>query len=155
MKKILSFIYLSLGVFTTLFIFYNSMQNCDTSTKMSGGILEFVCSLLNITDQKAIDLTLFLVRKAAHMFEFALQSFFLGMFFLTKDKKDFHHFVYVLFLGLLTASTDEFIQLFPEGRSARVQDIWVDFSGTCAGLLVSILFNKIIQKFTKHERIKI
>lgn len=154
MKKILSSIYLSFAVFITLFIFYNSMQNSEASTQMSGGVLDFICSVFNITGERAVNITLFIVRKSAHMIEFCAQSFFGGMFFFSKDKKAFHHFIYILFLGILTACADEFIQLFPEGRSAQVQDIWIDFSGTCAGLLVSILFNKIIQKFIKNERIK-
>lgn len=155
MKKLSSYIYLCFSVFITLFIFYNSFQDCEASTEMSSGILDLVCRILNITDEKTIDLTLFLVRKAAHMAEFCVQSFFIGMFFLSRGKRNFHHFVYVLFLGLLTACVDEFIQLFPEGRSARIQDVWVDFSGTCAGLLVSVVFDKIIQKFKKREGVKI
>ena len=31
--------------------------------------------------------------------------------------------------GLLTALTDETIQLFVPGRSGQVTDIWIDFSG--------------------------
>lgn len=151
MKKFLSYIYLFFSVSITFFIFYNSMQNAKESTEMSGGILSLVCSFFNITDQKMIDLTLFIVRKAAHMIEFSAQSFFLGMFFFSKGKKLSSHFIYVLFLGLLTACIDEFIQLFPEGRSGSVVDVWIDFSGTCIGLLISIFLNKIIQKLTKKE----
>ncbi len=146
MKKTLSYIYLALACFATIFIFYNSMQDCVASSEMSGGILDFFCSLLKITSERAIYIANFIIRKIAHMVEFAFLGFFWGMFFLSRGENKFHHLIYVLFIGLLTACTDEFIQLFPEGRSARVQDIWVDFSGTGIGLLASVIFNKIIQK---------
>ena len=37
--------------------------------------------------------------------------------------------------GLLTALTDETIQLFVPGRSGQVTDIWIDFSGVMTAFL--------------------
>ena len=41
--------------------------------------------------------------------------------------------------GVLTALTDETIQLFSEGRSSQVTDVWLDSAGVLAGILVAIV----------------
>ena len=38
--------------------------------------------------------------------------------------------------GLLAAMADETIQLFSPGRASMVQDVWIDFAGVLAGLLL-------------------
>ena len=48
----------------------------------------------------------------------------------------FKHVSWPMLGGLLTALTDETIQLFVPGRSGQVTDIWIDFSGVMTGLLV-------------------
>ncbi|MDO5140406.1 MAG: VanZ family protein [Eubacteriales bacterium] len=44
-----------------------------------------------------------------------------------------------VFFGLLTALTDETIQLFVEGRSGQITDVWIDFAGVCFGTAAAIL----------------
>ena len=39
----------------------------------------------------------------------------------------------LLFLCLLTALTDETIQLFVPGRSGELRDVWIDFAGGVLG----------------------
>lgn len=40
--------------------------------------------------------------------------------------------------GLLTALTDETIQLFSGGRSSQVTDIWIDFGGVVTGMVLAL-----------------
>ena len=40
--------------------------------------------------------------------------------------------------GLLTALTDETIQMFSDGRSSQLTDVWLDLSGAMAGILVGL-----------------
>ena len=47
--------------------------------------------------------------------------------------------------GLLTALTDETIQLFVPGRSGQVTDIWIDFSGVMTGLLVGFILLGLVR----------
>ncbi len=47
----------------------------------------------------------------------------------------FKHVSWPMLGGLLTALTDETIQLFVPGRSGQVTDVWIDFSGVLTGLL--------------------
>ena len=46
--------------------------------------------------------------------------------------------LFTLLFGLLVANTDETIQLLMAGRSSQLTDVWIDFSGVCAGLFVSL-----------------
>ncbi len=41
--------------------------------------------------------------------------------------------------GVLTALTDETIQIFSAGRSSQVTDVWLDFAGVLAGILVGLV----------------
>ncbi len=41
--------------------------------------------------------------------------------------------------GVLTALTDETIQIFSPGRSSQVTDVWLDSAGVLAGILTAIV----------------
>ena len=47
--------------------------------------------------------------------------------------------------SLLTALTDETIQLFVPGRSGQVTDVWIDFSGVLTGLVVGLILLGLIR----------
>ena len=122
-----------LAVLATLFIFSNSLKPASISSEDSGML---VGALVWILEQfgKAADYGVLqnIVRKTAHIVEFAMQGFLLlGCF----KRKISDRIIYVLFLGLFTACTDEFLQLFADGRAGQIQDIFIDFAGCVAGVL--------------------
>ncbi|MCD8069106.1 MAG: VanZ family protein [Lachnospiraceae bacterium] len=47
-----------------------------------------------------------------------------------------------LLLGLLTAVTDETIQIFSLGRGSSVRDVWIDFGGVVTGTVMILLVRK-------------
>lgn len=57
----------------------------------------------------------------------------------------FKHVSWPMLGGLLTALTDETIQLFVPGRSGQVTDIWIDFSGVTTGLLVGLILLGLVR----------
>lgn len=122
-----------LAVLATLFIFSNSLKPANLSSEDSGRIVAVVSWFLELFGKSADRAVLQnIVRKIAHFAEFGLQgTLLLGCF----DKKLWDRVVYVLFFGLLTACTDEFLQLFAEGRGSQIQDVFIDFAGTAAGIL--------------------
>ena len=141
MKKKLN-VWLILSLFITIFIFSNSIQPAVDSSQKSGVIVNFICSLFNITTQDGRDTTVFVVRKCAHMAEFAALAFCWSMYFKSIGNTFSKYFKYVLIIGFLTACTDEFLQLFPEGRSCELRDVLIDFSGVLIGVFFSKLFKK-------------
>lgn len=142
-------IYLLSAIAVTAFIFSNSVRTAQASSAQSGVLLSFVCNTLNISDPDSVWLTQYIIRKCAHMAEFSAQAFFFSLFFGAKGKKVSFFFIYVLFAGLFSACTDEAIQLFSDGRSSEVKDVFIDFSGTIIGLFASVLFRKILTHFKK------
>ena len=138
MRKKLPFIIAA--VIATCFIFSNSIQNAESSGAESRWIVSFI---IGISDRLGIVLqteTLtVVVRKLAHITEFMLQAVLVaGCFDMPYRKR----IIYILFLGLFTACTDEYIQFFSDGRGSMVQDVFIDFFGTALGTAVSGILYK-------------
>lgn len=98
-------------------IWGHSVMSADLSRQESGGILALLIGWFPF-------LTDHIIRKAAHFAEFAVLG---GLLFGAADGKRSPAFPPLI--GLLAAMTDETIQLFSEGRSGQISDVWLDFSG--------------------------
>ena len=89
------------------------------------------------------DITEHIVRKLAHFTEFTALGMLLSIdtaLFLKKMKQ----YIWVpFFVGLLVALVDETIQLFPIGRSSKVTDVWLDFSGVIFGTIILLVLRQI------------
>lgn len=133
-KQILFF---CLSVLATVFIFSNSLKNAEISSGDSGRIVKLVqniISLLNIENSLSVSELTVIVRKAAHITEFALQSLFVSGFVSSLWHKLREKAPAVLLCGILTACCDETIQIFSIGRSSSVIDVFIDFIGVILGL---------------------
>lgn len=114
------------------FIFGQSLQPAEESTVESKCVLSMAEYILpGITEH--------FIRKAAHFTEFAVLGAFAGMLFAGK----FKHFITGVFFAIMTggfvALCDETIQLFVEGRSGQISDVWLDSAGAMTGALLVIL----------------
>lgn len=120
-------------ILATLFIFNNSLQDASRSDADSDTIVSFFLG----QEIKAKDPLRFVVtkiiRKSAHFLEFCLHGFLLTGCFSHAFKK---RAPWILAIGLLTACTDEALQLLSDGRAAMIQDVFIDFFGTIAGLFL-------------------
>lgn len=152
MKKTVRYIFLAAWIATLVFIWGNSYQPAATSGNMSGNITKAVNDVLKNAGIDFIEVTEHFIRKSAHAFEFAVSSFCISMFFFASGKKARQFAVYSLFMGLLTACTDEFIQNFVEGRSSKVADVFIDFFGTICGLAIAILTGILIKRFKERKQ---
>lgn len=130
-RKKLPFILAAVTV--TCFIFGNSVQSIETSSAQSGRIVGIIASFFVRMGIGFDTGTLtYIVRKLAHVTEFMLQGIMLANCFDLPYRK---RIVYILFLGLFTACTDEYIQVF-SGRGSMVQDVFIDFFGTILGTVI-------------------
>ena len=118
-----------------VFIFSNSMDNADASTLKSGAVLAL---LRRILGSEGAALTEFIVRKTAHFTEFAIEG-----------TRPLQFLGWPLLAGLMTALTDETIQLFSLGRSSQVTDVWIDFAGVVTGTLLAFLVQAIVRRCKK------
>lgn len=123
-------------VATILFVFRNSMQIAEDSSAASqyvhAAIQSFFTKLGAV--EFAASITEYQVRKLAHICEYALVGFWMMLCLRVYTKHFLRHITWPMFGGLFIALMDETIQLFSDGRSASVTDIWIDFFGVMMGL---------------------
>ena len=122
------------------FIFSNSMQIGVVSEGASGRVLRLVQRVLTRLGMPGLasHITMHFIRKLAHFCEYALEGFLLMLCLRVYTRHFVRHMSWPILGGLLTALTDETIQLFSPGRSSQVLDVWLDFMGVLAGLLVGL-----------------
>lgn len=117
-----------------ILIFSRSLQPSEQSSMESQWVLDCLQSL------SPWELTMLFVRKMAHFIEFAV----LGILASWRFVKRFPEGVLPsLFIGVVTALCDETIQLFVEGRSGQLQDVWLDIAGIVTGLLLTVMVSAI------------
>lgn len=96
------------------------------------------------------------LRKNAHAIEFLILAILLGMVFKSFEMSVKRSIIYILFIVLLYAVTDEYHQIFVEGRNSKVFDIIVDFIGGCIGTIIFCIgcFLKSFIKRVIHKKRK-
>lgn len=142
-KKIIVWVLIILWMFI-IFIF--SSQNSEDSSKLSRGFLRnFILWFLpkNI-NQDTIDFLEYILRKCAHMTEYAVLAILISIqlrlyrVFEAEWKKIWT----AVILVMVYAATDEFHQLFVGGRSGQVTDVLIDTCGGIAGAFIIYLIYK-------------
>lgn len=91
------------------------------------------------------------VRKSAHFIIYLVGGFLLFNFFRTYNISLRNQIIYAILGIILYASSDEFHQLFVNGRTARVEDVLLDTLGAIVGILINIIFLKIICKMKNKK----
>lgn len=81
-----------------------------------------------------------IIRKNAHGFMYMVLALLVSSTLFTFNKKGKGAIVYILFICLFYAVTDEFHQSFVPGRTSLISDVLVDFCGALMGLIVFYLF---------------
>ncbi|MDO5039815.1 VanZ family protein [Clostridium sp.] len=146
-KRILSWI---LVIAWMIFIFYMSNQPANISNEQSDFVLNLIKNLGIDINNIYIDLAITIIRKGAHFSEYLILSllyFNLLRFYINKNKA----LVLSIILCFLYASTDEFHQLFVEGRAGRFTDVLIDTSGAFTASILVFLVNKILKKRAKFK----
>ncbi len=130
-------------VLTVCFIFSNSMESIPDSRQRSEGLLRWLKPLLGFFIG-ADNVTNHLIRKLAHFVEFFALGAELCVLCLLRRKP----LLLAAFAGLLTALTDETIQIFYD-RGSQVQDVWLDFSAVLTAILAALCVRYFIFPKTK------
>ena len=134
------YFWLLLVVVLTAVIFVNSSMPATESGKLSGFVAQFVVQLSQLLDIELKGDVEHTIRKLAHFLEFACLGLLWCKTFASFRVSNRTSTGYILLLCLLTAVTDEYIQLFSLGREGKVMDVLLDFSGAaCAWLWYRIV----------------
>ena len=136
-----------------VFIFSNSLQIADVSEGASGrvlGILQGILRHLGLPGA-ADRLTMHIVRKMAHFCEYTLEGFLLMLCMRVYTRQYIWHISVPMLGGVLTALTDETIQIFSPGRSSQVTDVWLDSAGVLAGILTALVLMALCRLLFNHR----
>ena len=135
------------------FIFSNSMAVAQVSSASSGRVLQQLQAILRRLGHPALAqrLTMHLVRKLAHFCEYTLEGFLLMLCMRVYSRHPLRHITVPMLGGVLTALTDETIQLYSPGRSSQVTDVWLDSVGVLAGILAALVLMALLHLLFHHR----
>lgn len=140
-------------VLLTLFIFSRSLKTASVSTAESRGIVngveKIVKCFLNSNSHNLHENITIIVRKAAHIIEFAMLSCVACKIGFVFEKKLKRFIAWVFLSGVITACVDETLQLTSDGRAGLVSDVFIDVVGTIAGVVVAQLLVRLTDKFMR------
>lgn len=124
----------------------NSRENSNETVKSIG---EQILHEISPSAKSKDDKMNVILRKNAHAFEYFALSIFVSISLFSFNIKGKSALIYIMFICLFYAVTDEFHQLFVVGRNSSVIDIFIDFTGSLIGILLFYLFYYKILKFSK------
>ena len=135
------------------FIFSNSMAVAQVSSATSGRVLTLLQGALRRLGHPALAqrLTQHVVRKMAHFCEYMLEGFLLMLCMRVYSRHPLRHITVPMLGGVLTALTDETIQLYSPGRSSQVTDVWLDSVGVLAGILAALVLMALCRLLFHHR----
>ena len=91
-----------------------------------------------------------IIRKVAHLTEYAFGGVLVYSFFLTYNLKPKTQFIFAWLFVFIYAITDEIHQLFVPGRSGRIIDVYIDSLGALLGIC-GLLFVIKLSKTIKNK----
>lgn len=134
------------------YIFGNSLEVAAESSARSQAVMNHLNAILSRIGLGPV--SEHTVRKLAHFAEYCLEGLLLTLCLRVYTRRFVRHISWPLLGGLLTAVTDETIQRYVAGRSSQVTDVWIDFAGVVAGMLVSLVLLLIVRAVTSFYSIK-
>lgn len=148
-KKI---IYNTLLIIWMVIIFMFSNQNAKTSQATSDKIASDIVDTVEIVSKKDIpdgnkkkfiSDTRFIIRKTAHFTLYLILGILAHLVFSSYNVSK--PVIYSVIFCLLYACSDEVHQIFSDGRTAKLMDIFID---TCGGIVGNFICH-IIKKYKK------
>lgn len=107
----------------------------DNNRKTKISLKKKMKEVFKIPDNRQEKLNM-VIRKNAHAFEYFVLAILVAIAMFAFHLKGRGAIVYIMFICLLYAVTDEFHQAFVTGRTSLVSDVIIDFSGSIIGIIV-------------------
>ncbi|MDC7278727.1 MULTISPECIES: VanZ family protein [Pseudobutyrivibrio] len=117
-------------------IWGHSMQPAVVSEGESGKWLSVISRFIPVITND--DAGMYIVRKCAHFTEYAILGVLLALELAYFVKGWLRRFFEPLAFALSASFIDETIQLFVEGRSGQVSDMWIDTAGAALGIVITL-----------------
>lgn len=135
---------------TVLYIWGNSLQPTIQSNEQSKRVLEAIEDVFN-TPSLDTQEAQHIVRKAAHVAEFALLGLEMALLLIISGKMIWRNLTAILLIGLSSALLDETVQVFTR-RGSQVLDVWIDAAGLITGIGVCAMAHALWKSAGRHVR---
>lgn len=142
------------SVLIMMIIFYFSSKPVELSDESSLVIANTLVNVyesvavVDITNENRIEILYeinHIVRKSAHFMEYALLAFFIAFHLHVIRMKKLAKNLLPILISAVYAASDEFHQIFVDGRGPQVRDVLLDTTGAIAGTLVFFLVLTILE----------
>ena len=161
MKKRITFFILLLWM-AVIFLFsaQNGTQSSVISRFIGHGIAENKNKLLQEEKseekiEKQVEAMQLVIRKGAHMAEYALLAIFFLLHICSYRRKPRKFWIWSWIFCIVYAGTDEIHQIFVPGRDGRIWDVCIDSIGSLLGILLFMLCYRKIQKRREQKYVEI
>lgn len=159
-NKTLKFIIEALVIVWMIVVFLFSCEQSnetkDTSGRFTKQIVNIVSKVVNIPENAKEDLVIKLnpyIRKFAHYSLYTIGGIFIIISLKQyKNLSEKKKIIISLALGILYAISDEIHQYYVPGRSAKIQDVYIDTLGIATGV---ILILTIVKLYNHRKEIKL
>lgn len=113
-----------------------SPENTSNNTEID---INTLTNMNNVSREEKFNI---IVRKNAHAFEYFILAIIVSYSLFLFNIKGKNALIYIMFICLFYAVTDEFHQIFVPGRSSQVLDVIIDFAGSVIGMAVFYLVER-------------
>ena len=129
--------YLLIALWTAV-MFSLSGQTAEASSRLSGGLTDWLMALLP-EGMISFELLEHLLRKTAHFCMFAMEGalMYMSLYLTFRHRK--RAMVLAMGASVVIATLNELHQLMFEGRSCEFLDVVINSAGACAGIAAAIL----------------
>ena len=134
------------------FIFHNSLTPALESSRQSSGVLAVVLAAADNIGIEGAWITEHFIRKTAHFAEYTLLGLLLSVAVRQYAAPLPTELLVKGWLGTMIPLADETIQLFVEGRSGQISDVWLDMGGVLAGVLTAGLAECLLKVRAGRKR---
>ena len=112
------------------------------------GLIIFSFSSLQVGSSNEIYWKDFVIKKTAHIVEYAILAVLLYRAMIGSDIEKKKAIIFAILIVSLYGFTDEFHQSFTPGREPRIRDVIIDTIGGALGVLT---FCKVLEKYPKWK----
>ena len=132
-----------------IFLFSNQQGNASsvTSNKVTKEIIEVLPSTKHLEENQKNEIVKKvnpIMRKIAHYTIYLVGGILIMFFISTIVQSEKRGVLFSVLIGLVYAITDEIHQMFMDGRTAKITDVFIDTLGVITGVVIYITIKKII-----------
>ena len=127
-------------------VFSFSAADGETSSGLSLKVAEIFSN-----DEEVIEIIVPIIRKLAHLSEYALGGFLIFGLFSTYNIDLKKQIIFSGLFGMIYAITDEIHQLFVDGRSSRIADVCIDTIGVLLGIFILLFIEEIVKRICNKK----